>query len=264
MLIEASEQDRNKILDYCLNEPTMNLFLIGDIENFGFSNDFQQVWYQEKQNEIVGVILRYHTMLIVYSKDLNMDFILVNNILVSNDIDVISGKSTVIDLILDNIEEEYKRTNNKFCELNKLEDLSLNLEDIKLATIDDAMEIAIAYGGIEEFKNLYSNDVNKRFDQIETRISSGEGKHLFIKDSKGIIAHGNTTAEASTMAMVGGIFTREDMRNKGYGTLITYALINDLISRNKKPCLFYTDEKQGRLFKKLGFEYIGDWSMLRR
>ncbi|MBM6839507.1 GNAT family N-acetyltransferase, partial [Clostridium saudiense] len=33
MLRLASEKDRREVLDYCLEEPNINLFIIGDIEN---------------------------------------------------------------------------------------------------------------------------------------------------------------------------------------------------------------------------------------
>ena len=40
MLRLASEKYRRGILDYCLKEPNINLFIIGNIENFGFYKDF--------------------------------------------------------------------------------------------------------------------------------------------------------------------------------------------------------------------------------
>ena len=44
MLIKANEEHRFKIMDYCKAEPSKNLFIMGDIENFGFNSDFQDVW----------------------------------------------------------------------------------------------------------------------------------------------------------------------------------------------------------------------------
>lgn len=245
-----------------MDEATINLFIIGDIENHGFNKEYQDIWYEEKDNKILGIALRYHTMLIVYSKDLDMDFSLIKEILGKYSIDAISGEQSVIDIINEDSSGDYNRTDTRFCELRELPFMDFDLDKIEIAGEEDAMEIAIAYGDIEEFKELYSPDVNKRYEQILTRIKSGEGKHLFIRDSKGIVAHGNTTAENSTNAMIGGIFTRQDMRERGYGSLITYALAKELLDKNKTVCLFYKDESPGRIFKKIGFKHIGNWSVL--
>ena len=67
MLRLANEKNRREVLDYCLEEPNINLFIIGDIENFGFDKDFQDVWIQYKEEIITGIVLRYHTNFIVYS-----------------------------------------------------------------------------------------------------------------------------------------------------------------------------------------------------
>jgi len=264
MLVKAEEKDRQEIIDYCLNEPTMNIFIIGDIENFGFSSQFQDVWYERKDKNILGVILKYHNSLIVYSKDLDMDFGLVPKLLEEIYVDTISGKSTVIDGLYGVLADSYKRKDMNFCEHKNPASLAKITKDIKLADKDESMDIAIAYGSIPEFKHLYSDDVNERYKQIYNRIASGEGKHLLIRDELGILAHGNTTAENSFSGMIGGVFTREEERKKGYGTQIITALTTDLLNRNKSACLFYGSEKKGSIFEKLGFEIIGKWTVLGR
>lgn len=264
MLNKAIEEDKVEIINYCLSEPIINIFIIADIESYGFSSKLQDIWYQRKNNHIVGLVLRYHTSLIVYSKDLDMNFELIPILLEKLDIDVISGKSTVIDKLYKLLPDNYKRKNMNFCEYKIPNALAEVSADIIIAKTNEAMDIAISYGSIPEFKHLYSEDVNKRYEQIYNRISSGEGKHFLIRDRLGILAHGNTTAENSFSGMIGGIFTREEERNKGYGSQIISALTKDLLSKNKTVCLFYENEKEGKIFKKLGYEVIGYWTVLGR
>lgn len=264
MLIKAREINRNDILNYCLDERIINTFIIGDIENFGFSKDFQDVWVDIKDNEIQGVLLRYHTMLIIYSKMLNMDFSVVQPIIENYSIEIISGKSSVIDKVYPNLKGKYNRKNNNLSQIKNIDGLKDLTEKIQVATEDDAMEIAQTYGEIQEFKDLYSRDLNNRYNQIYNRISSGEGKHIFIKDEEGIVAHGNTTAENSFSGMIGGVFTRKNMRYRGYGSQIVSYLVRDLMVRNKEVALFYSDEKEGAFFRKLGFEDMESWTVLGR
>ncbi len=264
MLIKGREDNRKEILDYCLEEPVVNTFIIGDIENFGFSTEFQDVWYERKEGKILGIALRYHTMLIVYSKSLDMDFTKVEAILDSNNIEIISGKATVMDELSPILSSKYTRKDAHLSQYRGDHSFLESKDNISIATGDDAMEIAISYGNIPEFGHLYSRDVNVRYDQIFNRIVSGEGIHVFIKDEKGIVAHGNTTAENSYSGMIGGIFTREDKRNCGYGSQILSYLTRYLIDKSKEAALFYDNQRQDAFFKKNGFENIGIWTTLRR
>ncbi|WMM25888.1 GNAT family N-acetyltransferase [Tissierella sp. MB52-C2] len=263
MLVKATENNREEILNYCLEEEVFNIFIIGDIENFGFSSGIQDIWYEKEDDKIIGIVLRYHTTLIVYSKDLNMDFSSIRAITDNMNIENISGKSTVIDKLYPYLKGNYSRKDTKFCQYKDIGGLKDIKDDINVSDEKDAMEIAAAYGEISEFKALYSSDINIRYNQIFNRISTGEGKHVFIKDNLGILSHGNTTAENSHSAMIGGIFTRQNERRKGFGSQIVSYLVKDLINRKKNICLFYGNEEEGKFFMKLGFEIIGNWTVLR-
>lgn len=263
MLRVASEKDRREILTYCLEEQNINLFIIGDIENFGFDKDFQDVWIQYNEEDITGIILRYHTNFIVYSKDLDMDFKEVAELLIENEAKVISGKLSVLNKIYEFMDNSYSKREMFFCEFrdeSKLEKISE--KNIEIATPEDSMDIAKAYGDIKEFAGMYSNDINERYNQINNRIVSKEGMHIFIKENDKIIAHGNTTATTTVNAMIGGIFTIPEHRNKGLGSKVVSELVKILIKEGKSACLFFDNEEAGRIYHRLGFENIDKWCML--
>lgn len=46
MIKKLSAQDKEPLLSYLKEEASFNLFIIGDIENFGFEQDFQKLWGQ--------------------------------------------------------------------------------------------------------------------------------------------------------------------------------------------------------------------------
>ena len=263
MLRLATEKDRRKVLGYCLEEKNINLFIIGDIENFGFDKEFQDVWIQYSENNIIGIILRYHTNFIVYSKNLEMNFEEVVELLMKNDAKVVSGKLTVINKIYELINKSYNKREMFFCELRDESKLEKDIEEkIEVATADDSMEIAKAYGKIKEFEGVYSNDVNERYKQINNRIVSKEGIHIFIKENNEIIAHGNTTASTTVNAMIGGVFTVPEHRRKGLGSKVVSALAKELIREGKSACLFFDNDDAGKIYYRLGFEKIDKWCML--
>ena len=46
------EQDREEILRYVKKEPEMNLFLIGDLENFGVKNETVHFYLQDRKSVV--------------------------------------------------------------------------------------------------------------------------------------------------------------------------------------------------------------------
>lgn len=258
MLRKANESHRQMILDYCKDEPSINLFIIGDIERYGFDSDIQDVWFQGN-HEPTGIVLRYYDNLILYSKE-KLDYDEILKIISTYPIRVISGKQSLIEPFYPYVEDQFNKRLMNFCELRSKDLLvPYNVETAKEA---DALDIAIKYGEFEAFKHLYSDDVNDRAKQIANRISSKEGQHMFIKREKDIIAHGNTAAENQFAGMIGGVFTDKKYRKQGYAKQIVSALSAHLINQNKYACLFYSSEASEKLFKSLGFKDIDKWMIL--
>lgn len=276
MLKRAVESDRNDILNYCKAEPSINIFIVGDIENHGFDAPFQEVWIQLKdspsdignggknQEAITGIALRYHDNFILYSRDLDMNYPEILDLMLSKTVNIISGKKSVIDAMYLLVEADYSKREMTFYELKEPVKLCEPLVEVQLATEQDAKEISEAYGEIAEFSGLYSGDSEQRYHQIAQRIISGEGVHFIIRENGKLVCHGNTTAETSISAMIGGVFTLPVHRNKGLGSQIVSALSNYLLSKNKVACLFYDNPNNSIFFERLGFGVIENWTVLGR
>lgn len=264
MLLKATETDRAGILEYCMAEPNLNLFIIGDIENFGFESEFQDVWVQTREEKTTGILLRYHDNFILYSKDLDMDVIEVAGMLETQSVKIISGKSDVIDRVFPYLKGAFEKREMYFCELRNPDRLQGVNAEIKIAKAEDAGKIAAVYGRIAEFAGLYSADKENLKRQIENRIQSKEGVHLFMEQEGAIICHGNTTAETSVSGMIGGILTVPEARNKGLASQMVSALCRSLFERGKSACLFYDNPEAGNIYHRLGFEIIGKWAIAGR
>jgi len=268
MLRKADESDRQCILDYCKDEPSINLFIIGDIELYGFNQTFQEVWIQtetdtngEMTKEITGIVLRYHQNFIIYGKEfIKADEIVA--LLKNSEVAIISGKSTVIEKIYPLINSQFELKALHFAELKSGDLLLKDLSDVSLADINDATAIASSYEHISEFDSLYPGDLEIRKRQISNRITSGEGIHLFIRKDGKIISHGNTAAENSVSAMIGGVMTLEPYRRNHYSKKVVSALCKHLFDQGKVACLFYKGDACANLFHQLGFQDIDQWHIL--
>jgi predicted GNAT family acetyltransferase len=68
MLRKLNETYEYSLLRFLERDPEINLFIIGDLENFGFDKDFQEIWAEyNDEGEYIAVLLRYRTHFIFYS-----------------------------------------------------------------------------------------------------------------------------------------------------------------------------------------------------
>ncbi len=44
MIRKLTVSDNDRLMEYLKEEKSFNLFIIGDVENFGYDSDFQEIW----------------------------------------------------------------------------------------------------------------------------------------------------------------------------------------------------------------------------
>lgn len=70
MLKKLTQNDHEQVLSFLKEEAAMNLFIIGDIEAFGYDTAFQELWGTFKENgTLKSILLRFHDAFIPYSKE---------------------------------------------------------------------------------------------------------------------------------------------------------------------------------------------------
>ncbi len=89
---------------------------------------------------------------------------------------------------------------------------------------------------------------------IETARSGGRGSR--------IVSCALINNEGAEAGLIGGVYTLPEMRGRGYASACVAALCRDLQADGKTPCLFYENPIAGRVYQRLGFEAVGQWSVL--
>lgn len=259
MIRKLVEKDREEVLQFLKRENALNLFIIGDIENFGFYTDFHELWAQlDLNNSYKAVLLRYFNSFVFYAKDDDFDVVSFANIIKNyKDSNSLSGKKSVIDPF-----EEYidfnKSRNQFFTELKTKKgllpiDVKLN---IQRATIKDCEELYKLRRSIEEFSEFpFSLEAFKKTFKTNT------GRTFYIREDNRIVSSASTTAENSSSAMIIGVCTLKEYRNRGYATACITALCNELLEEGKSLCLFYDNADAGGIYQRIGFREIGMWCM---
>lgn len=258
MILKLNNEHKNVVMDFVSKEPSINLFIIGDIEQFGFDKDFQDVWgHFDENGNINGILLRYKNNFIPYIEDINTDISEFKDIIKSfNERKIISGKNIIIDKFKDVI-NNYEERITYFCELRDNTKLLPWDNSVKYAKENDAKRIHDLIGTIDEFMAKDS------IEWISESIRNKSKVAYYIEnEEKQIITISQISAENTKSAMVVGVATRDGYREKGLMSKCLSKLCNDYLEKNKVLCLFYDNPKAGKVYHKIGFNEIGIWTML--
>lgn len=259
MIYKCAENHKDLILDFLENDPITNLFVIADIERYGFDSLDQDVWaYTNDLDEIKGLLLRYKDIAIpVHGKEfLGFDTFL--PLLQSlNEINVISGEKLAI--------EQYEIY---FPELEQIETILSVCEELiespkKMHLVEKLVRADIpAYLSWQKacFETVSESELvlTEMLDNEDVLI------HIIKNDRNEIISSGRISAESSKAAMITRIGTVKSEESKGYATMITTSLTRYCLDNAKVACLFYHNSKAGCVYHRLGYQdTTKKWCMLK-
>lgn len=258
MIKRLNKEDKKPLMNYIIEEPAINLFIIGDIENYGFNQDFQDIWAEvDKDGEFKAVLLRYYDNFVVYAQN-DYDAETVAEIIKGKKPKIVSGKKDCVQR-LDAYLEFSKKRDTYFCKLNQSRDLYKGnlLNRVEKTNLSDVKKLWELHNKIDEFDNLVSLDRKKKKYQDKT----GRGYHIYDKNREKVISCAETTAENNFSAMIVGVATDPEYRNQGLASAVMSKLCQEVLKEGKELCLFYDNPAAGKIYKRIGFNDIGIWSM---
>lgn len=259
MIRKVSLTDNTAIMSFLRRESSFNLFIIGDIENFGYSTEFQDLWAEfGSDGNPCAVLLRYYRHYVLYA-DENCDAQGFAAIIAGDTkAEMVSGKQRVIESIVDFLPVKQQR-DFQFAELTDASLLSnvVHNNAISKVSLDDVDGIFRLYDVIDEFTRTPSSS-----DAFRKNMESGSGRSYGYRVGTEFISLASTAAENSLSAMVVGVCTHPHYRGKGYATLCLTALCREILAEGRALCLFYDNPDAGAMYARIGFRNIGVWSVL--
>ena len=263
MIRKLTKQDESSVLGYLYKEPSINIFLIGDIENFGFDVDFQDVYAEFINENYQSVVLRYKENILYYSHEesFNKEWL---TIFEQYDYQFLSGRKSLTNLIHPFF-PQYKDKPMYFCEVNSF-DHAFNVEDegiIEVTTEEDARMNYQLLKSIEEFDSMKEQSEE---DFVKGKMESIKHSKCYYIEEDGIcVSSVSTVADTTRSAMVVAVATNPMYRKKGYASRLMIKLLHEyLVNRKKSLCLFYDNPKAGAIYHRLGFVDNDMWVMLIR
>lgn len=151
-------------------------------------------------------------------------------------------------------------------------------ERMAFSKVDEGAFISRLRGGIrnlpslEDFnvKRVMASEVDRIVELYKTSFSSfappemirnklldGSGRGYYFEDRGKIICTAQTAFENSDSAVIVGVATHPEYRNKGYAGRCVSKLCEELIFEGKRLALQYDNQRAGSIYRSLGFEETG-------
>ncbi|AKI97985.1 GNAT family N-acetyltransferase [Kosmotoga pacifica] len=253
---KVSISEAKKLFPFLSREKEFNLFIIGDIENAKPDADYMEIFVDGQIEQPRGVLLRYYRNFVIYSPG-EMDYKSAAEIVRGFDqATVLSGKACCIDKISPFLRDMINEESTMHFAVLREPLLEENTLPIRRASVEDARKLLDLLDTIEEF---HEQDEEAFIASIKDGTTR---RYILEKDGK-IVSTAASTAETSDLAMIIGVATHKDYRNRGFASKVMSKLCSDLLAEGKTPCLFYDNPKAGKIYNRLGFREIGKWKMLR-
>lgn len=142
--------------------------------------------------------------------------------------------------------------------------LKRNYPHIPVRFINTDEEIGMQYDLLMSTVEYHGVLPDSREDYIREQkknINKNSRTAYLMVDNK-MVASCSTVAEYDKSAIVVGVITNPDFRNKGYGSEVLIGLFESLLKEGNYPYLFYNNPAARSVYKKVGMEEVCEWRVI--
>lgn len=260
MIRQLLEADRQETMAFIGVQPAENLFIIGDIEAYGFEDPIQTLWGDFGEDGVIrGVLLKYTDNYIVWAPG---DFDAAGFAAIINadpSFRFLSGIEPIVHKVepyLDRKPDHPRVLYYAKCETAAGLPAIPQEVTVRKAVPDDAEALIDQMYAIPEFADGEYSVSHKR-----RTLAEGTARAWLIEGDGRIISSASSTAENSMSAMIVGVGTVPGYQQQGLASYCMSVLCRELLDEGKMLCLFYDNPAAGRIYKRIGFRDIGKWCM---
>ena len=268
MTYVCAESDKERIFDYISLEPEMNQFFFGDIESFGLGGDPVSIYaFGKTRDKWDCLLMSYFDNYVFYARSGpdGFDPSEAAAFLGSRKVDCISGKLELVKMLapfFPSLSVQPTRLSRCRAVDGSVVRPLLSSDTLRRLGPDDVDELIMLLRRISEFAKSCNDPLKMRKDKLLNLEHGGVIWGAF-SDGK-LVSTAAITAPSSVSAMVVSVATLPEYRGRGLATAVVAALCEDCFAAGKKfLCLFYDNPSAARIYKRIGFEDVGGYAMLR-
>ena len=260
MICKLTAENNAQVMKYLQLKPSFSLFLVADIEKYGYGGDVFTVWGAFQQGELQYVFGKYYNTLVVYSNTDELpvkeicDYLNAHGI----DYDILIGRRVLAEQFLQH-DSFSSISRNFYCELRPenftpLINQQLTVTKAELSQTADILKLLTS---IEEFSSLDFHE-----DALKTYIKDG-GVYLIMEQGE-IASLAMCSAQTGQLANIGGVCTAKPYRQQGYASTVVSAISQAYLQQGLICCLGYNKPEAGSIYKRIGYREVGQVIIARK
>ena len=253
----TTKQDEKRVLEYIRPHIGECIYLYIDVMVYGIESPILDLWYDEDEDGINFVIMRYNDSLQIYSDREDWDKKALMDIVEEYDIQAVNAKNSMLDQLEEELSAEYEKRPGWVFKSRDMADLDVEgASDVEVAKPEDAKEIAALMCSTPHWRKLYKEE--KLAAQLEDRMRTGMGRSLIVRDGGRIVAHDATWAETEDIVMGSGLVVDENYLDRMYSISMSVAMDRILREEGKEKYFHVSDPARMKMFKKMGHKLVGE------
>lgn len=237
-------QDETKFLALMNQNPSFNLFFVGDYYAYGFDDPVCQYYGAYEGEVLTACVMRYRDSIHLSGHKISdQDLVFIQELMKKHDIRTFNTSETfsyVIEAL--GLKQDKIPTMLSVFDPKEITDVKQTVGVLPLEYLDEYIELmALVF--------------NTPIDKATYITLSKEEKSITyakIVDGK-LVSCASATAFTPDAAMIVGVMTHPDYRSKGYARETMLSLCQDMGDKGRKSVLFYNNPVAGKMYHALGF-----------
>ena len=258
-LREADRREAAMLLD---REPGFGLFPRSNLDHMNETSSFTRYWGSFAGNQLRAILMLVGSRAALYAPP-GADVSRLALIAAREDVDFTMGRTDLVDALLAACPE---------CELERREEhylagiqsgISPRVQVpqgtiVRRAQPYDVEPLTQLYLGSDGFERL-SRDELRRTLAGRVRLM----RTYVAQVGTRLVSAASTSGETPISAMIGGVWTAPDARNRGHSTAVVAALSRELVEQQRRPYLFYLldNAPAAAVYARVGYRVVGRWSV---
>lgn len=256
---EADRREAAALLD---RDPGYGLFPRSNLDHMNLTSSFTRYWGAFDQRRLRAILMLVGSRAAIYAPA-GTDVSALARVAAGDEIDFTMGRPDLVDALLGALPHAHvdRREEHYLAELADGAHIRVHVPQgaiIRRAQLYDIEPLTQLYLGSDGFERLRPDELRRT---MAGRVRSM--RTYVAQVGTRLVSAASTSGETPVAAMIGGVWTAPDARNRGYSTAVVAALSRELLEQRRTPYLFYLLDNvpAAAVYAKAGYRVVGRWSV---
>lgn len=236
MFRKAYENDFLNLSFLLKKDVFQNAYLYIDSLEYGFENGKTiETFIVEENEKICVIIYKYYNSIQLFEVETASDssYKQIAEYIIDNSIKMISGNTDITNRIFSFLPAAFSIYYGYILTGENAE--KIISKEVALADEEQLTDIAELICSDYSIGGHYT--VELLIEQMKDRMKNHHCRNLILQKDSVVVSHMATYAECDNIAVMGGLITLPEYRDKGYGSCVISSLAQILISEGKTPII---------------------------